>query len=185
MDRDQEIEALRRQLAERDNELRRLSAVVDSFLSVDVDSGLLNRNGILDAIRRASLWWDRRREPFGVMVIRMPRLADLDHASSLPVIARISSALADAGRAVDDIGRLDPATFALVLREFHRHGATAVVSRMRIALRQTIANPDLTDDIRFGLIVAVESGDYEPEDYLDHALTASLEATPDLHRFAE
>lgn len=182
---DRELETLRQQLAERENEIRRLKAVVDSFLSVDVDSGLLNRNGVLDAIRRANLWWDRRREPFGVMVIRMPRLAELDREESLPVVGRISGALADAGRAVDDIGRLDPATFALVLREFHRHGATAVVSRMRISLRQTIANPDLTDDIRFGLIVAVESGDYQPEDYLAQALNASLEATPDLHRFAE
>ncbi|HKX76464.1 MAG TPA: diguanylate cyclase [Acidimicrobiia bacterium] len=185
MDRDQEIEGLRQQLAQRDEELRRLRGIVDSFVSVDLDSGLLNRNGILEAIKRASLWWDRRREPFGVMVIRMPRLADLTHNESLPVVNLVATALADTGRAVDDIGRLDSATFVLVLREFHRHGATTVVSRMRIALRQSIANPDLTDDIRFGLIVAVESGGYQPEDYLDHALAASLEATPDLHRFAE
>jgi GGDEF domain-containing protein len=185
MDRDQEFDALRRQLEDRETEIRRLKGVIDSFLSVDLDSGLLNRHGVLEAIRRAILWWDRRREPFGVMVVRMPRLADLDPAASIPVVARAAAALADTGRAVDDIGRLDPSTFAVVLREFHRHGATAVVSRMRIALRQSIANPELTDDIRFGLIVAIEGGSYEPADYLDRALLASLEATPDLHRFAE
>ncbi len=185
MNGDQEIELLRKQLAERDEEIRRLKEVVDSFLSVDIDTGLLNRNGVLEAIRRASLWWDRRREPFGVMAIRIPRLADLKPSELLPVVELVGTALGDTGRAVDDIGRLDAATFVMVLREFHRHGATTVVSRLRTALRQTIANPDLTDDIRFGLIVAVESSNYRPEDYLQHALTASLEATPDLHHFAE
>ncbi|HEX5672169.1 MAG TPA: diguanylate cyclase [Acidimicrobiia bacterium] len=185
MDPTSEIDSYRRQLAERDEEIRRLKAVVDSFLSVDVDSGLLNRNGLLEAIKRASLWWDRRREPFGVMAIRLPRLADLEAASVPDVITRVANALSDTGRAVDDIGKLDESTFVMVLREFHRHGATAVVSRMRIALRQTIANPHLTSDIRFGLVVAVETGSYQPTDYLQHALNASLEATPDLHRFAE
>ncbi|MEX0698562.1 MAG: diguanylate cyclase [Acidimicrobiia bacterium] len=180
-----EIDSYRRQLAERDEEIRRLKAVVDSFLSIDVDSGLLNRNGLLEAIKRASLWWDRRREPFGVMAIRMPRLADLDPAAVPDVMARVANALSDTGRAVDDIGKVDESTFVLVLREFHRHGATAVVSRMRIALRQSIANPGLTDDIRFGLVVAVETGSHQPTDYLQDALNASLEATPDLHRFAE
>ena len=180
-----EIDSYRRKLAERDEEIRRLKAVVDSFLSVDVDSGLLNRNGLLEAIKRASLWWDRRREPFGVMAIRLPRLADLDQSSVPDVITRVANALSDTGRAVDDIGKLDESTFVMVLREFHRHGAMAVVSRMRIALRQTIASPDLTSDIRFGLVVAVETGSYQPTDYLQLALNASLEATPDLHRFAE
>jgi GGDEF domain-containing protein len=179
-----EIDQLRRELAEKDDEIRRLRSVIDSFLSVDLDTGMLNRNGLLEAIRRASLWWDRRREPFGVMAILMPELARVDSGEALVVNNRVAEALADTGRAVDDIGKLDATTFVIVLREFHRHGATVVVSRMRTALRESIANPALTRDIRFGLVVAVESGAYQPADYLDKAVRAAVAATPDLHRFA-
>ena len=68
-----DLETLSGPLAERDDEIRRLREIIDSFLSVDIDTGLLNRNGLIDAVKRARLWWDRRREPFGVMAVQLLR----------------------------------------------------------------------------------------------------------------
>jgi GGDEF domain-containing protein len=177
-------EVLERQLAEKDDEIRRLRGIVDSFLSVDIDTGLLNRNGLIDAVKRARLWWDRRREPFGVMAVRFPGMVDLNSAETNHLANRIADVLSDTGRAVDDVGRIDERTFIMVLREFQRHGAMTVVSRMRIALREAIADPVLTADLRFGLVVAVEGDTGSPDGYIAMAVSAAEQAAPDIPKFA-
>ncbi|HSL26524.1 MAG TPA: GGDEF domain-containing protein [Acidimicrobiia bacterium] len=173
-----------RLLATKDEEIRRLRSIIDSFVSVDIDTGLLNRNGLIEAIKRARLWWDRRREPFGVMAIRFPGMVDVAPDVARELAVRIATALSDTGRAVDDTGRIDDQTFVMVLREFQRHGAVTVVSRMRTAVREAVADPALTADLRFGLVVAIEGDGARSEDYLDLALTAAEQATPDVPRFA-
>lgn len=179
-----DAETLEQILAEKDEEIRRLRSIVDSFLSVDIDTGLLNRNGLIDAVKRARLWWDRRREPFGVMAVRFPDMVDLSPAHTTDLASRIATALSDTGRAVDDTGRIDERTFIMVLREFQRHGAMTVVSRMRIALREAIADPSVTADLRFGLVVAVEGDASSPDDYINMAVSAAEQAAPDVPRFA-
>lgn len=177
-------ETLSHQLAERDDEIRRLRGIIDSFLSVDIDTGLLNRNGLLDSVKRASLWWDRRREPFGVMAVRFSDMVGLGRGQANDLAARIAACMSDTGRAVDDTGRVDEQTFVMVLREFQRHGAMTVVSRMRIALREAIADPLVTGDLRFGLVVAVEGDASSPDDYINMAIAAAEKAAPDVPKFA-
>lgn len=177
-------ETISSQLTERDNEIRRLRGIIDSFLSVDIDTGLLNRNGLLDSVKRASLWWDRRREPFGVMAVRFSDMVALGRGQANDLAARIAKCMSDTGRAVDDTGRVDEQTFVMVLREFQRHGAMTVVSRMRIALREAIADPLVTGDLRFGLVVAVEGDASSPDDYINMAIAAAEQAAPDIPKFA-
>ena len=179
-----DVDSLIRQIAERDEEIRRLKGIIDSFLSIDIDTGLLNRNGLIDAVKRARLWWDRRREPFGVLAVRFPEMLRITEGEGNDFATRIAATLYDAGRAVDDIGRIDASTFILVLREFQRHGAMTVVSRLRIALREAMADPSLTSDLRFGLVVAVEGEAPSPDEYIDMAVAAAEKAAPDLPRFA-
>ncbi len=175
---------LARQLAERDDEIRRLRGIIDSFLSVDIDTGLLNRNGLIEAVKRASLWWERRREPFGVMAVRFSDMVGLNRDQANELASRIAASMYDTGRAVDDTGRIDERTFIMVLREFQRHGAMTVVSRMRIALREAIADPLVTGDLRFGLVVAIEGDSSTPEDYINMAVAAAEQAAPDVPKFA-
>lgn len=179
-----ERDALAEQLAARDEEIRRLRGIIDSFLSVDLDTGLLNRNGLVDAVKRARLWWDRRREPFGVMAVRFSDMVGLEPDQANDLATRIAACMYDTGRAVDDTGRIDERTFVMVLREFQRHGAMTVVSRMRTALREAIADPLVTGDLRFGLVVAIEGDSSSPEGYIDLAITAAEQAAPDIPRFA-
>ena len=175
---------LSRQLAARDDEIRRLRVIIDSFLSVDIDTGLLNRNGLIEAVKRARLWWDRRREPFGVLAVRFSDMVGLDREQANDLATRIATTMYDTGRAVDDTGRIDERTFVMVLREFQRHGAMTVVSRMRTALRESIADPLITGDLRFGLVVAIEGDSSSPDDYINMAVAAAEEAAPDIPKFA-
>ena len=177
-------DSLSRQLAARDEEIRRLRGIIDSFLSVDIDTGLLNRNGLVDAVKRARLWWDRRREPFGVMAVRFSDMVGLGTEQANDLATRIAACMYDTGRAVDDTGRIDERTFVMVLREFQRHGAMTVVSRMRTALREAIADPLVTGDLRFGLVVAIEGDSSSPEDYINMAVAAAEQAAPDIPNFA-
>ena len=179
-----DVDSLARQIAERDEEIRRLKGLIDLFLSVDIETGLLNRNGLIDAVKRARLWWDRRREPFGVLAVRFPEMLSITEGEGNDLATRIATTLYDTGRAVDDIGRIDARTFILVLREFQRQGAMTVVSRLRVALREAMADPLLTSDLRFGLVVAVEGEAPSPDEYIDMAVAAAEKAAPDLPRFA-
>ena len=179
-----DYDTLSGELVARDNEIRRLREIIDSFLSVDIDTGLLNRNGLIDAVKRANLWWERRREPFGVMAVRFSDMVSLSRDEANDLAARIAACMYDTGRAVDDTGRIDQRTFIMVLREFQRHGAMTVVSRMRIALRQAIADPLVTGDLRFGLVVAIEGDTSTPDDYINMAVAAAEQAAPDVPKFA-
>ncbi|CAN5230146.1 hypothetical protein BH18ACT5_BH18ACT5_13350 [soil metagenome] len=172
-------------IAQKDEEIARLRNFVDAFLPIDIDTGLLNRNGTIEAIRRAWAWWNRRREQFGVMAVMIPAIEKISAEDSANVARLVSIALSDAGRAVDDMGRLDPTTFVVVLREFHRHGAPTVVSRMRTTLRHAIADSMITSEIKFGLVVAVEGDGAQPEDYLNYAVEAAREAESEIPNIAE
>jgi hypothetical protein len=55
---------------------------------------------------------------------------------------------------------------------------------MRIALREVIADPLVTADLRFGLVVAIEGDAAKPDDYIDMAVAAAEQAAPDVPRFA-
>ncbi|HUP16076.1 MAG TPA: GGDEF domain-containing protein [Acidimicrobiia bacterium] len=179
-----DYDALSRQLAERDDEIRRLRGIIDSFLSVDIDTGLLNRNGLVESVKRACLWWERRREPFGVMAVRFSDMVGLNPGQANDLASRIAASMSDTGRAVDDTGRIDDRTFVMVLREFQSQGAMTVVSRMRTALREAIADPLVTGELRFGLVVAIEGDSSTPEDYINMAVAAAEQAAPDVPKFA-
>jgi GGDEF domain-containing protein len=119
------------------------------------------------------------------MVIVIPAIADRTPEEAASLARLVSLALSDAGRAVDDTGRLDDHTFAVVLREFQRHGAPTVTSRMRTTLRHAIADPEITAEIKFGLVVAVEGDGARPEDYLDLAAEAARTARSEVPNIAE
>jgi hypothetical protein len=56
---------------------------------------------------------------------------------------------------------------------------------MRTTLRHAIADPEITAEIKFGLVVAVEGDSARPEDYLDLALEAARTARSEVPNIAE
>jgi len=56
---------------------------------------------------------------------------------------------------------------------------------MRTTLRHAIADPAITSEIKFGMVVAVEGDGAQPEDYLESAVEAAREAESEIPNFAE
>src|SRR3990172_12659883 len=106
-----ELNILRNRLQEREDELRNLRLSLDVLTPVDLATGLLNRNGLLEAIENAARWMERRREQFGGGAIMVPGIQDLaDDMARANAIRHLGASLAAAVRAVADGGRPDDST---------------------------------------------------------------------------
>jgi GGDEF domain-containing protein len=180
---DPRFERLEEQLDSQREEIERLRRTIDAFIPVDVDTGLLNRNGLIDSIKRACLWWERRREPFGVLVLQIPGLAFAPSEQRQPLAMIVANSMIGTLRAVDDSGRLNESTYAAVLRDFVREGGPIVAARLRTALRTALgAEQGIATDLRIGMSVVVEGTTREPSHYLDVASQAAEQALFDRAR---
>ena len=54
-------------------ELDRIKFTLDVVGTVDLDTGLLNRNGIFESIQRAQRWLVRRGDIYGVLYVNLDR----------------------------------------------------------------------------------------------------------------
>ena len=130
---DLEIERLERLLIERDEDIRQLRLALEVLSPVDPSSGMLNRNGVIDAIQDALDWLMRRSDPFAVLVVQIPALEELyakraeDHRR---LHQHLEVSLAVALRRVDKVGHLDYMSYAAVLREFKTSGSPDFLDRI-------------------------------------------------------
>ena len=140
--RDLEIEALRLQLA--------------AFATVDPETGLLNRNGVVEAIETAIRRHARLAEGFAVVLVR----ATGDPGGPLtedPEALRDASALLAASiRDLDRAGMLDETTFAVVLALTGEADPMAPVDRILAALRAApvTERPAEEPELRVGIVLA-------------------------------
>jgi GGDEF domain-containing protein len=112
------IESLERRLNDADEEIGSLRLQLDVLSTIDPPTGLLNRNGLLDALDVALMRLERQREPFALMLIRLPEMTDIarHHPGSFGEASRHVTALFTAGlRALDRTARLSLEVFAGVL----------------------------------------------------------------------
>jgi GGDEF domain-containing protein len=164
-------------LAARELELRHLRETIDAFLPLDIDTGLLNRNGLIEAIRRCTLWWERRREHFAVLAVHLPGIERSDNGDRASMAGHFAATIAASLRSVDEAGRLDNATFAVVLRDFHREGVNVVSERIGNALRVAAEEYLGTGfEPQIGLCLVASREPYVPSHYLDAAVAAAKQA---------
>jgi GGDEF domain-containing protein len=183
---DDRLQRLEAQLSSQRDEISRLRKTIDNFIPVDVDTGLLNRNGLIESIKRAALWWERRREPFGVLVVQIPGLSDVPMEQKHDLAMAVADTMLATLRAVDDTGRLEETTYAAVMREFEQAGGPIVAARLRTALRVALgAIPGAGDEVRIAMSVVVEGHVREPSHYLDIAIEAANQAHSDLPKVVE
>lgn len=123
-------------LAETRDELDRLRLTLQVVGTVDLDVGILNENGIVDAIDRARRWHARRGDVFGVLAIVVPDLGD-EAESAADVAATIAAGL----REVDDVGRLGPDCFVGILSDLAPGSLGVVADRIRGVLSRQGARP--------------------------------------------
>lgn len=122
----QEIEALR-------DELERLRTTLAVVGPVDIDSGTLNRTGILDALERGRHWLIRRGDVYGLVVVRFPELAEHLRSGTDAVEFRthVTATLGAAVREVDSVGSVAEDAFAAVLADLNAGALPVVVNRIQ------------------------------------------------------
>jgi len=113
-------------------ELERLKMTLAVVGTVDLDTGVLNRTGILDALERGQKWLARRGDIYGLIVVRFPklRLDRLTGEDAVEFRKHVSATVGAAVRDVDDVGRVDEHTFAAVLADLNPGAIDSVTDRL-------------------------------------------------------
>jgi GGDEF domain-containing protein len=171
------LRACQELLASRTAELAHLREMMDAFLPLDIDTGLLNRNGVIEAVRRCLLWWHRRREYFAILVVHLPEISNATPEERPALVRHISATIAATMRAVDEAGRLDDATYVIVLRDFRREGVAVVAERIGASLRAAAGDVTASQpQPRMGICLVADREGFVPGHYVDAAFEAAMGA---------
>lgn len=133
-----ELELRLRELQEQLEEYRRrygeLRLALETLTTIDPTSGVRNRLGILQSIEGALQWNSREGQPFGVVVLDIPTLAELrrheDQALVDEAIAHVAAVVSAGLRDVDRVGRWNDDVFVVVLAKLDANGVRPVAARL-------------------------------------------------------
>jgi GGDEF domain-containing protein len=151
---------LRRQIEALREELESLRLTLDVVGTMDLDAGILNRNGILDALERGQRWLSRRGDIYGLLVVVFPSLvADAVHGSEATEFrTHVAATIAAAVRDVDSVGRVDERTFAAVLADLNPGAIEIVAGRLRQLLeRMAASTPAIGGTFKIGGLEVLEA----------------------------
>ncbi|MEX2422785.1 MAG: hypothetical protein WD990_02300 [Acidimicrobiia bacterium] len=174
-----EVNELREQVRALQAELDALKLTLEVVGTVDFDSGMLSRTGILEALERGQRWLARRGDIYGILVVTFPSLhADARHGPEATEFrSHVAATMGAAVRDVDSVGRLDDDTFAAVLSDLRAGALQIVAQRMRDLLERLVASSQLIGGTF--RIAGLEVLSKAPSgDILDRALMLTLEANP-------
>ena len=130
---------LQRRLDEALDELERLNLTLEVLGTVDLDTGLLNRNGLLEALERCRRWQARRGDVYGLLVVRVPWIAEMSASPTdeVDMAKHVAATIAAGLRDVDDVGRVKRDVFAGALSTM-RPGSIRVVGERVAQLVATL-----------------------------------------------
>lgn len=156
MDPPEDVDALRRRLDAALAEIDGLRLTLDVVGTMDLDTAILNHNGIVEALERARRWQTRRGDIYGFLIAMFPTpLSETDTSLVRRVAATIGAGL----REVDEVGRIDGGSFAAVLGDL-QPGAIDVVARRVSALLGILVSeePRLGEPCRVGAVEVMNTG---------------------------
>ena len=162
-------------------ELERIRFTLDVVGTVDLDTSLLNRNGIFESIQRAQRWLTRRGDLYGALYIRFPNLVVPEEPTPahLELLKHIAATISAGVRDVDEVGRAEENAFAAVLADLQPGTIEIVANRVRAMLSRVAKNtPEIGDLFHIGG-VEVHAATHNSGAVLDTARRLSLEAAAD------
>lgn len=129
-------------VAELTAELERLKMTLAVVGTVDLDTGMLNRTGILEALERGQRWLARRGDIYGAVVVRFPTLRTdrVDGENGVEFRKHVTATIGAAVRDVDDVGRVDDHTFAAVLADLNPGAIDVVTNRLQDLLIRLVSS---------------------------------------------
>jgi PleD family two-component response regulator len=174
------IESLQAELAECRGELSRMRLLLDVQATIDLATGMLNAQGMLEPIQAAMDRLARLDESFGLCLIEIPGVLGhrVEHRDG--AMRHAGALLAATLRGLDRVGRLGEASFLLVLPHVARDTVEVVLDRVSGSIGVL---PYETDDGPIDLtptftVVLNPDAPVEPESMLDAIAAARATAAP-------
>lgn len=132
---------LRDEVQRLQDELERLRTTLEVVGPVDVETGILNRTGILDALERGRQWLIRRGDIYGLVIVWFPDLRDelRTGADGVEFRIHVAATLGAAVRDVDSVGSVTTDTFAAVLADLNAGALPIVTERIRGLVDRLVA----------------------------------------------
>lgn len=132
---------LREQIKTLRDELESLKMTLEVVGTIDLDSGILNRTGVLDALERGQRWLTRRGDIYGLVVVSFPSLTTSasEGAEAAEFRTHVAATMGAAVREVDSVGRIDERTFAAVLADLNPGAIEVVAGRVHELLERLVA----------------------------------------------
>lgn len=137
--------SLKRRVRKAEDELARLELTLDVVGTTDLDAGILNRNGVLEALDRRRRWMARRGDVYGALVVRLPGLGEIDDHDALDTVKHIAATIAAGLREVDEVGRISGDVFAATLADLRPGSILIVASRVHHLVSNTLESVDGVD----------------------------------------
>ncbi len=170
-----ETDKLMQRVRDAEAELARLELTLDVVGTTDLDAGILNRNGVLEALERGRRWMARRGDLYGVLVVRFPGLGALDPESAIDTVRHLAATIGAGLREVDDVGRVSDETFAAALADIRPGSVQIVADRVHELVSKTIGSISGLADFSIGAVevLTVEHGAAE---VLEAGIDLAIEA---------
>lgn len=162
-------------------ELERIKFTLEVVGTVDLDTSLLNRNGVFESIQRAQRWLIRRGDIYGALYIRFPNLIvpEKPTPAHLEMLKHIAATISAGVRDVDEVGRAEENAFAAVLADLQPGTIEIVANRVRAMLARVAQNsPEIGGVFHIGG-VEVHAATHNSGAVLDTARRLSLESDAD------
>lgn len=162
-------------------ELQQLRFTLDVVGTVDLETSLLNRNGIFEAIQRAQRWLIRRGDIYGALYVRFPEIETPEEqtAEHLELVKHLAATISAGVRDVDDVGRAEDNGFVAVLADLQPGTIEIVANRVRAMLARVVLNTPESGGVFTIGGVEVRAATHTSGTVLDTARERAMEAAPD------
>lgn len=137
------------QLAAVTAQLERLRFTLDVIGTVDLDTGMLNRNGIFESIQRGQRWLTRRGDIYGALYVWLPNIgiSDPHDPEYVELMKHLAATIAAGVRDVDEVGRADDNGFCAVLANLEAGALSVVSERVRTLLDKLVSSSPATGGV--------------------------------------
>lgn len=124
-------------LAGQAEQLEAANRRLERLTVTDELTGLVNRRGVMDALRRMVASADRRARSMAVLAVDVDRFKHINdrfgHPTGDRVLVELADALRAAARVEDIVGRLGGDEFVVLMAEADEQAAAALAARVRLA----------------------------------------------------
>jgi diguanylate cyclase (GGDEF)-like protein len=127
---DDSTAALRAELEACRSEISRLRLMLDVQATIDLSTGLYNAQGMLEPIQVAMDRLARTEEPFAVVVIDLPRVAERTGEIRDAAMRHAGAIVSATVRSLDRVGRIGDASLMVVLPQTGAAGIQVVLERI-------------------------------------------------------